>query len=38
MAKAPAVRERLYVELSTAPSIVGVIKLMRYGTIEKGSM
>lgn len=35
-AKALAIREGLYVELSAAPSVAGAIKLMRNGTIEKG--
>jgi threonine synthase len=35
-AKALAAREGLYVEISAAPSIAGVIKLLRTGVIEKG--
>jgi len=35
-AKALATREGLYVEISAAPSVAGVMKLMKMGIIEKG--
>lgn len=35
-AKALATKEGLYVEISAAPSVAGVMKLMKMGTIEKG--
>jgi threonine synthase len=35
-AKALATREGLYVEISAAPSVAGVIKLMKMGIIEQG--
>lgn len=34
-AKALAVKEGMYVEISAAPSIAGVVKLMKMGIIEK---